>query len=89
VRRAPPRRRGWARTTSKEEVEVGEVAAAAGRPSAMVEVGEVAEFLRPAMASRPLFVHDAPYPARMSAPTDYRGGAARKTLTSSARLPPE
>jgi hypothetical protein len=49
----------------EEEIEVGEVAAAVGRPSAMVEVGEVAEFLRPSMASRSLFFHGAPLSCRI------------------------
>jgi hypothetical protein len=49
----------------EEEAEVGEVAAAAGRPSAMFELGEVAEFLRPAMVSRPLCVHGGPLSSRI------------------------
>jgi hypothetical protein len=45
-----------------KQVEIDEVAAAAERPSALVDVGEVAEFLRPAMPSRPPRVHGDPLP---------------------------
>jgi hypothetical protein len=48
-----------------DQVEVVEVAAAAERPSALVEVGEVAEFFRPVMPSRPPRVHGDPLRCRM------------------------
>jgi hypothetical protein len=52
----------------EEEVEVGEVVEVAERPSAVVEVGEVAKFLRPAMALRPPRIHDARLPCQMVCP---------------------
>jgi hypothetical protein len=45
-----------------KQVEINEVAAAAERPSALVDVGDVAEFLGSAMPSPPPRVHGDPLP---------------------------